>query len=210
MAHTSNPFPDLRELKHFTDETHARALELPINGKTYRFDAGKISFRAGLLITRMRVAQALYQAALDAGEDPDPEVVTLDDDEYRHVLEQLVTPERRDEFIADGLTVDEVEHVRKTVLLWLMWGEEAAADYWVGKLSDGGKDGPDPKVPASASTKTAGSSTRKSSTGTNRRRSTGSTSSKPGDSSRPDSTPTTPSTSRRRKPSTDTPGGGSR
>lgn len=176
--------PNLRDVDRYRDETNDNRLALPVGDHTYEFSAASLPFRAGLLMTRMRVGAARYAEALARGEEVDPAERLLSPAEEAYLFDVVIPPDVKNAWELDDIAIVETEHIRETVVRWLTWGLANATAYWEGRHL--AKDANPPED--SASTPTAGSSPRKKTT---RRRSTGATSSARGRTSKPASKPTT-------------------
>lgn len=148
-------FPDLASFDHFVTETvTADPLVLPIRGRSYSFDPGKIT--AGAYLKMQRVEQETRQIAakIARGEKIDPNIIVMDDESERRFGIELLGQANLNQMVDDGLLWTEVQHVMSTVMAYYLAGERAALAIWSGE----GVKPADPPARA-ASTKTAGSST---------------------------------------------------
>ncbi|HEU5475715.1 MAG TPA: hypothetical protein VFV67_34170 [Actinophytocola sp.] len=181
-------FPDLADIGHFLQEADGETLTLPVRGKNYTWRAGAITIRANLRLQQARAGIETIQRKLAAGEKVDPTVELLpgvDEDEF---AADLIGQAVIDQMAADGVMLDELQHIGLTLMTWHLSGEAAARAMWLGQVAAEGDA--DPPARGSGSTRTAGSSTRKPA----RAGSAGQRSSRAGRSSKPVSKRTTGST----------------
>ena len=184
--------PDLRDVDRYRDETNDRKLALPVGGHVYEFTVAAVPYRAGLLIKRMLADFAQYAEALARGEAPNPRDRLLSPAEEKYLYEVVVPKDIRDQWERDDITVAEARHVQETVIRWLTFGLDNAVAYWEGRHLAADDDPPVAAPTNPSGTKMGGSSAQRNKPRkAKRRRSRGSTSSPPGSTSKPDSTPTT-------------------
>jgi hypothetical protein len=180
-------FPDLSTFDHFvTQSVTADPLVLPIRGRTYSFDPADLTTGAMLMLQRVEVESVEIARKIAAGEEIDPNVIVMNDDEEAQFGIELIGKANLDQMSADGVKWPETQHVMATLMAWYLHGDKAALAIW-----SGGKENKPADPPArAASTKTAGSSTRRKK---RRPRSVGRTSSRGGTSSKRTSTASTKS-----------------
>ncbi|GLW91769.1 DUF7426 family protein [Actinokineospora globicatena] len=184
-------FPDLTTLNHYQDETGDHTLTLPIKGVNYTWDAGRLPYRTGLVLQRLRAAaRALFEAQQEAERTGDPidesTIPSLDDFDAGQ-FERDLLGEMHDRLAADAVSTQDMRRVLDTLQTWYLYGEDAALETWKGTLPEA-----DARPPAQgpASTKRPGGSSKRT-TGS---RSTGAGSSRSGTSSKRASRRSTTST----------------
>lgn len=116
--------PDFEDLGDFLSPT----LDLPVAGKTYRVPSPPAA--VGL---RLQAAFAVTNARR-AGVDAKARWVQLLNDDTTTSLEQDALGPVYDEMLADGLTIEQLNHAGMTAYLWIVAGDDAAHFYWVSPL----------------------------------------------------------------------------
>lgn len=104
-----------------------KPIRLPVKGKTYEFP-GSIPGRTALMLQRLTSAadKAVREGGADAAELA--QEVFSDSEEVDLRSQVMGTGEAA--MAADGLTSAHTNHVFRTLLVWHMSGEEAAAKAW--------------------------------------------------------------------------------
>lgn len=100
--------------------------ELPVRGTLLTFPE-RISAASGLVL--LRVSQRA-KADPEAAKDADALVADLLDEAGWEALQSEVLGRPAEEFIADGLSGDEVSHIFKTLMTWHLYGQDAAEAAW--------------------------------------------------------------------------------
>jgi hypothetical protein len=178
-----------RDLSEFLT---TKPVELPVNGKTYRFP-GTVSGRTHLLLRAMEARAQAEAAAQRAGKAPAPDTEVLDDLGDVDLRKELMTYEGEDverAMALDGCTAAQIRHVFVTLNVWHMQGKDAAERAW----ADPSLLDPQRPEPNRATRRAAVSTTpsRASTSGTRSRKgSGGAKSSSTGTSSKPISTTST-------------------
>ncbi|MEU5608456.1 hypothetical protein AB0H03_06810 [Streptomyces sparsogenes] len=104
------------------DELLDDALELPINGTTYRIPSP--SAEDGLKVQRITTLAARLMAGGEA-----IDTTLLDDDQERDLL-QLCLGQVFDELRADGVSWSQLRHAGLTAMFWIVSGVGTAEQYW--------------------------------------------------------------------------------
>lgn len=152
--------PELEDLGDLLSPT----LDLPVAGKVYH-----VPSPPALVGLRLQAAWAVTHARR-AGTTPKSRYMQLlADDDGATTLEQDALGPVHDEMLADGVSVDVLNHAGFTAYLWAVAGEQAARAYWAAPL---GKALTRPLPSTSTSTGAASTTrSRASSSGTRSRRS---------------------------------------
>lgn len=114
------PFQDLDELLGSPKK------ELPVRGALLTFP-DRISAESGVVL--LRVSQRA-KADPEAAKDGDTILSDLLDADGWEALQTEVLGKPAEEFIADGLSGDEVSHIFKTLMTWHLYGQDAAEQAW--------------------------------------------------------------------------------
>jgi hypothetical protein len=114
------PFKDIDELLGSPKK------QLPVHGRLYDFP-DRISAATGTVL--LRISQRA-QADPAAAEDADSIVADLLDDEGWVAVQEEILGRPALDFVAEGLTGDQVSHIFKTLMVWHLYGQEAAEKAW--------------------------------------------------------------------------------
>jgi hypothetical protein len=101
--------------------------ELPVRGRLLSFP-DRISAESGVVL--LRVSQRA-KSDPEQAKDADAIVADLLTPEGWEALQAEVLGKPAEEFIADGLSGDEVAHIFKTLMTWHLYGQDAAEKAWV-------------------------------------------------------------------------------
>ena len=134
----------------------APTLDLPVAGKVYKVPSPPAA--VGL---KLQAAWAV-SAALQAGRKPRDRHVALVAEDDGTTLEQKALGPVHDEMLADGVSIEQLNHAGMTAYLWVVAGERAARAWWVAPSGEDHRPLPDPSTSTStgeASTTPAPAST---------------------------------------------------
>ncbi|WP_194522340.1 DUF7426 family protein [Cellulosimicrobium sp. JZ28] len=152
--------PELEDLGDLLSPT----LDLPVAGKVYR-----VPSPPALVGLRLQASWAVTHARRAGATPKSRYLQLLTDDDGATTLEQDALGPVHDEMLADGVSVDVLNHAGFTAYLWVVAGEQAARAYWAAPL---GKALTRPLPSTSTSTGAASTTrSRASSSGTRSRRS---------------------------------------
>lgn len=104
-----------------------KPIRLPVKGKTYEFP-GSIPGRTALMLQRL--AAAADKAHRKDNTDASALAQEVFSDSEELDLQAEVMGDGQTAMAADGLTSAHINHVFRTLLVWHMSGEEAAAKAW--------------------------------------------------------------------------------
>lgn len=114
------PFQDLDELLGSPKK------ELPVGGRLLTFP-DRISAETGMVL--LRISQRAKDNP-EAAQDGDALVADLLDDDGWQAVQTEVMGRTPEEMLADGLMGDRAAHVFKTLIIWHVYGREAAEKAW--------------------------------------------------------------------------------
>ncbi|MBD5787107.1 hypothetical protein IF650_13045 [Cellulosimicrobium terreum] len=139
------------------------SLDLPVAGKVYH-----VPSPPALVGLRLQAAWAVTMARRTGSPAKDQHLQLLAEDTGTSLEQDALGPVY-DEMVADGVSVDVLNHAGMTAYLWVVSGESAARTYWAAPL---GKALTRPLPPAASTSTGAASTTRRpaSSSGTTSRR----------------------------------------
>lgn len=119
-------------------------LDLPIRGKTYRFDA--VDIETGLWCTEIHRIATIQRAGGELTE-ADAQRLHLDDDEERDFVERLLG-DTYAQVVADKVPWEYVKLVSRVMFTWTIYNREQALELW----ERGGRPEAPPAPPADPQT----------------------------------------------------------